>query len=332
MNFNDIGARTAVNSVAFSKIRSASRVFNTHLVHTPSVFLNKYQQISKLLETENKFTDASVYGLRRQHNLTANIALNTHNVNFLNKTAFEAFLNHTTHLELSKRLTVDFTQDGRYIQGSNDLLTAPHLVHQPMVFSVSGSLDFEDNFNFKQLENLSGEEFLAKANLTLTKNEDSNLLKLNEGISTTHIESASNDEGVLGGEQSVYHMVERDSRTSNLNTGGTTVEDYSKLNVIGHIGDALHDYSTADLDTQLSVNNSLYFTSNRNGYDDTVLPILSNNPRLSRFNYDNSELKARRIYSLNGKIRTKTLTDKSDVVYILQGRREGALSSLNSSY
>ena len=332
MNFNDIGARTAVNSVAFAKIRSASKVFNTNLVHTPSVFLNKYQQISKLLETENKFTDAGVYGLRRQHNLTANAALNAHNVNFLNKTSFEDFLNHTTHLELNQRLTETFTQDGRYIQDVAATTTPQVGSTQPSLFVGGGSLNTENSFNLTQLDNFSCEEY-SKHNNTLTHlSVDSDLTRYNSSTLLTHTESASNDEGVLGGEQSVYHMVERDSRTMHLNTHGTSQVDYSNLSGIGSVGTPLSGYSSNDLDSRLSVNNSLYFTSNRNGYDEVVLPILSNNPQLTQYNYNNSHLTASQVQSFNGKLEKTTVTDTSDVVHILQGRREGALSSLNSSY
>jgi hypothetical protein len=116
MNLDNIGARTAKESSAFTQIRTSSKTFNTNLVHTPSTFLAKYKQINTLLENENKFSDSINYGLKRQHNLTASAATASNNANFLNAKGIESFLEQNLKYSLNRQSTESFDQDLRLLQ------------------------------------------------------------------------------------------------------------------------------------------------------------------------------------------------------------------------
>tara|TARA_B110000305_G_C19206083_1_gene523579 strand:+ start:65 stop:778 length:714 start_codon:yes stop_codon:yes gene_type:complete len=169
MNFENIGARTANESSAFSKIRTSSKTFNTNLVHTPSVFLAKYKQINALIENENKFTDSLSYGLKRQHNLTAAAATASNNANFLNGKDMESFLESNLNYSLKKQSTESFNQDLRINQISDlrDLVTTDY--HTPADFSTGASLDAELTHQVSKAK--KGDSILSKSGLESTTKE-----------------------------------------------------------------------------------------------------------------------------------------------------------------
>jgi len=169
MNFDNIGARTANESSAFSKIRTSSKTFNTNLVHTPSVFLAKYKQINALIENENKFTDSLSYGLKRQHNLTAAAATASNNANFLNGKDMEAFLESNFNYSLKKQSTESFNQDLRINQISDlrDLVTTDY--HTPTNFSTGAAVDAELTHQVSNAK--KGDSILSKPELESTTKE-----------------------------------------------------------------------------------------------------------------------------------------------------------------
>jgi hypothetical protein len=121
--FNDIGATTANKSTAFKKIRANSKAFNTNLVHTPTAFMNRYTTINKLLANETKFLESTNYGLKRQHNLTANAAVSCNNLNFLDQSSFNQFLDHSCKYSLTRPQTSFFDTNPHVVskKATNDV-------------------------------------------------------------------------------------------------------------------------------------------------------------------------------------------------------------------
>lgn len=94
INFKNIGLNTLQASSAFSKIRNATKVYNSHLVHTPSNLTSKYNQLNSMFSTENDFLTTSSFGAKRQHNLASVSALgNTYASTILDAASFDKFLN-----------------------------------------------------------------------------------------------------------------------------------------------------------------------------------------------------------------------------------------------
>jgi hypothetical protein len=93
LNFKNIGLNTLDQSSAFPKIRNASKVYNSHLVHTPSSLSSKYKTISSLYANENDHSQTSSFGLKRQHNLAPTSALgNSFSSTVLDNASFQKFL------------------------------------------------------------------------------------------------------------------------------------------------------------------------------------------------------------------------------------------------
>ena len=94
INFRDVGLNTLKESSAFSKIRNYTKVYNTHLVHTPSELTTKYLFINKTFMNENSFLSTSSFGLKRQHNLISNSTFSSlPSSTLLDSKSFDQFLN-----------------------------------------------------------------------------------------------------------------------------------------------------------------------------------------------------------------------------------------------
>tara|TARA_B100000795_G_C22790686_1_gene436773 strand:- start:29 stop:532 length:504 start_codon:yes stop_codon:yes gene_type:complete len=157
LNFNDIGATTSNKSTAFKKIRANSKIFNTNLVSTPTPFTNRYIMINKLLANETKFLDSTNYGLRRQHNLTANAALNSNNLNFLDRQGFNTFLDHSCKYSSAKANTTLFNTNPHTLNKKlNTILGVEstlntQVLNSPLVQQTASNTSL-DKLNLNQLE------------------------------------------------------------------------------------------------------------------------------------------------------------------------------------
>ena len=106
LNFQNIGVNTLQESSAFSKIRNATKVYNTHLVHTPNSLSNKYNLLTSLYEDDSSFHTSSSFGVYKQHNLLSVSSLgNSLAGSTLDSTSFNKYLSTNfsanTNLDLS---------------------------------------------------------------------------------------------------------------------------------------------------------------------------------------------------------------------------------------
>ena len=94
LNFKDVGINTLSESNAFSKIRNATKIYNSHLVHTPSSLSSKYQKINSAYISENSFLTTSSFGVKKQHNNLSLLATgNSASTTVLDSNSFNKFLN-----------------------------------------------------------------------------------------------------------------------------------------------------------------------------------------------------------------------------------------------
>ena len=110
LNFKSVGLDTLQASSAFLKIRNSTKIYNSHLVHTPSNLTHKYFNIQNLFVDENNFLSTSSFGVRRQHALASVSALgNSHASNLLDSNSFDKFLN--SNLISNSQSSQDLTND-----------------------------------------------------------------------------------------------------------------------------------------------------------------------------------------------------------------------------
>jgi hypothetical protein len=94
INFKNIGLDTLQGSSAFSKIRNSTKIYSSHLVHTPSNLATKYHKLNSIFSNENNFLTTSSFGLKRQHNLASISSLgNNFATTTLDLNSFDQFLN-----------------------------------------------------------------------------------------------------------------------------------------------------------------------------------------------------------------------------------------------
>lgn len=104
LNFSNIGVNTLREASAFTKIRNFTKVYNSHLIHTPSLFVSKYNKLNSLYLDENSYLTTSSFGVKKQHNLYATSALgNSSASTLLDTTSFNRFLH--SNLNLSQVVT-----------------------------------------------------------------------------------------------------------------------------------------------------------------------------------------------------------------------------------
>jgi len=105
MRFKTVGASVQRDSEAFKRVRSYSKVYSMNLVHTPSVFTEKYIKLNNFISTTNDVNSAATYGLQRQHNLTASAAANGTCSTFLDQPSLDRFLNYVRQYNVNKTKT-----------------------------------------------------------------------------------------------------------------------------------------------------------------------------------------------------------------------------------
>jgi len=104
LNFKNIGVNTLQESSAFAKIRNSTKVYNSHLVHTPSTFTGKYHNLNRLFSDENDYLTTSSFGVKKQHNLGSSASYgNSFTSTTLDANSFNRFLN--TNYALNSELT-----------------------------------------------------------------------------------------------------------------------------------------------------------------------------------------------------------------------------------
>ena len=67
INFNSIGSSTILDSSAFKKVQSSSKINTANLFNTPEDFTLRYNKLHNLYMSDLSLSDSLSYGIRRQH-------------------------------------------------------------------------------------------------------------------------------------------------------------------------------------------------------------------------------------------------------------------------
>lgn len=237
----------------------------------------------------------------------------------------EAFLNHTTKVELENQLTNDFTHNnefGKFVGISTNTQVNESV---PTVFSNVNQKDTLLSSKFELVNSQQNVKAVSTQDVDVKIQNYINSSVTVPKTTTSFLETASNDESILGSEQSVRHMVELNRNPNNIPTSIPQSElAYFSNNSV------LTEDEIANLPICLA--QTLPRLINRSGYNESIHPIMSNNPKLSYLNYDSPSINSSTVKSFNGDMIYQQKNTTSEVVNILQGRRDGALSGLNSTY
>lgn len=91
-DFSSAGVRTLQLSAAFPRIRNNTKVYNTHLVGTPSSQQSDSYGLASLYAGSNTSLESVDYGIRRPSSLISSIALVGSSESSLDKASFTKFL------------------------------------------------------------------------------------------------------------------------------------------------------------------------------------------------------------------------------------------------
>ena len=126
LNFKDIGINTLRESSAFSKIRNFTKVYSTHLVHTPSTFTSKYQKLNSLYVDENNFLNTSSFGVSKQHSSASISTLgNSFASTLLDSKSFAKFLDSNVGFDTTLNSSLNETSKSPLTATKRPLLSLP---------------------------------------------------------------------------------------------------------------------------------------------------------------------------------------------------------------
>ena len=211
MSFKDIGLNTLNESAAFSKIRNSTKIYNSHLVHTPSTLTSKYNYINSTYVDENALLTTSSFGVKKQHNNISPLALgNSASVSTLDSNSFEKFLSST--LSINERV---LNKDSSFKPSPNSL-TRP----------VENSSQLDSLRTSSMLTNASTTDVnstkLTTYSSTISSlNDNSDKAGLAQPSAKVTSQNATN--GVLNNNSIVF-------RASSLDENSSVTADYNSLN------------------------------------------------------------------------------------------------------
>jgi len=368
LNFKNIGVNTLQESTAFSKIRNATKVYNSHLVHTPSTFTSKYYSLNNMFSDENDYLTTSSFGVKKQHNLNSSSSYgNSFASTTLDLTSFNKFLD--VNLGLSTSAPIEAASP-LSLQKENVLSTpADGLRISSMLSSTSVpvSSSAEKLMSYPTLlENINDDSDKEGLSYPITKLYHSNVIngeyrnsatafskgQLDSGSSiTTDNSSLTNlntsttskvynlngpNSKVLLGEQSIRsHADLKPSKSNyNLSSNVNTISSNSHFsNRLGRPenlfqGSLSAETDYADYALTGNLASSRSFISESHPAVQSSLPSGSNS-----LNYDaTTAASTSTSYTLSGELEETTSSQKSSVGDVFVGSREKTPRAINTAY
>lgn len=369
MNFDNIGANPLKASNAFKRIRSHSKVYTTNLVHTPSVFTDKYVKLNSLFVNENDLNNSSNYGLKRQHNLTSIAATTSINSTFLDRNSMSKFLNYNLQYNTDNNKTDLFNQDlDLWTKGdkSSTVISSINVLNLLLEdASTYNSSTLRLLNTYPNLVKEIGDDSDKKTsrypirkllNPNLLRNNlvnDQNLLN-----TLTNVFTPSNVSSFIQTSLDNPSTTSKDFMLNSFNQGVSpterSVRQYSKLTSTGvnynlSLGLNSLDSNTFKLNLNEATTSPLFYSSlskgnwndltvfnklasNRFSFDLTHSPIHTNNPLQKSINYDATKSTFTKTITSPNKVTKKIYHDRGKAVQLLSGKRDNSLSQLTSSY
>lgn len=371
LNFRSIGTDTLKESSAFSKIRNATKTYNSHLVCAPSVLTYKYKIFSNLYSNSNNYLQTSSFGLKRPHNLASPKALgNSFSSTILDEVSFLKF----TQFNLSSQFNLDF--ENRSMKTAPLLLSKHAIANSslntlrianvvtdstavPVVFTrlneyPSFTSYLNDNsdknglrypiFKLLNFDIVSG-TFLnnrltylksAPLNLYSFSQKYSDSEKYNLSSSSKHINSNNFNSKILLGDQSVRNLPNLIPVKSNLNfskANNTIVSNFIHLNSLNDLLTPLnHAYEVKTHYLDQTLFNTL--GSSRSFISSSYPAVLSSSSLESNsLNYDSSKSFSRSLKSSSSNLLTSSVvSNEASTGDVFIGSREKTPKAVNSTY
>lgn len=323
MDFNDLGVDNLKESDAFKKIRLHSKVYTTNLVHTPSIFVNKYNKLSTFFINENNLTNSLNYGNRKQHNLTSNAALSSINSVLLDSNSIEKLLMSNLQLKKNNSKTYlfnDTLDTWTKVNSQDSLLSSINSLNT--LFSKSNTYnsnffqllisypnllkEFGDNtdkasvkYPLNKLFNtkLFNKNLINNNNLTnalsneFTFSNSTNFIKTNlDNNASTSKEFFLNsvNKNLTGEQQSVRFYKNFNLKNSNINLSNglnSLDSNLTKFNSYSSTNDLL-SYNLLSKLNWTDLNSFNKIASNKLYLLSPFSPIINNDPNTSRIDYD----------------------------------------------
>lgn len=368
LNFKNIGVNTLQESTAFSKIRNATKVYNSHLVHTPSTFTSKYYSLNNMFSDENDYLTTSSFGVKKQHNLNASSSYgNSFASTTLDLTSFNKFLDvnlgltqptsteTASPLSLQKENVLNTPADGLRISSMLSSSSSPvsssveKLMSYPTLLeNINDNSDKEglsypatklSNSNMVNGEYRNSDTTFSKSQLddgSSVTTDNSLLTTLNTSTTSKAYNLNGPNSKVLLGEQSIRAHADLKASKSNYNMSSNvnTVSSNSHFsNRLGRSenlfqGSLSAETGYADYALTGNLAGSRSFISESHPAVQSSLPSGSNS-----LNYDATTATSNSTaYTLNGELEETTTSEKSSVGDVFVGSREKTPRAVNTAY
>ena len=371
LNFKNIGVNTLQESTAFSKIRNSTKVYNSHLVHTPSTFTNKYYSLNSAFSNENDYLTTSSFGLRKQHNLSSASSYgNSFASTALDSQSFDKFL--TTNLNVNTGSTSSSSQlapSPLSLSREDHIASTPNTTRLSSLLSPnhssSSSLtklvaypsllsNINDNSDkaglsypitkltspnvvsgdFRNSE-ITSQQAQSTDSSSVTGNYNS-LTRDNSSTSTKVFNLSGPNSKVLLGDQSIraHGQLSPNKSNYNLSSGLNTLTSNAQLGArSGQQGNGFQNALAAESNyADYSLTNNL--ASSRSFLSESHPAVMSSLPSGSNsLNYDSTTaVTGSTSYTVNGELEESSRVSKSSVGDVFVGSREKTPRAVNTSY
>ena len=372
LNFKNIGLNSLSESTAFAKIRNFTKVYNTHLVHTPSPFLSKYHRLNSLYSDENNFLGTSPFSVSKQQNLHSVSSIgNNFSATLLDSESFNRFLDSTTGIEHSPHSPLSISSASPYALTKDSVVNAPvdftrfapllasnstpltsgltKLFSYPTLLNHINDNSDKDGLGYPALQVASSKTVngtFGNANLLFSQSSlDSVTSSTSSHQSLTSGNATSNprlfnlsgpNSKVLLGEQSIRSLPDLTPSKSNLNLSSGVNPVSSNLALAERVNRATTPFSNATSHSTGYADYSLVNkAANAQSFSATPHPaVLSSSPLAANsLDYDSGLSRSKTTeYSKTGLLSQTSAAKKSPVGDVFVGSREKTPRSLNTAY
>jgi hypothetical protein len=330
MNFKNIGLNTLQASSAFSKIRNSTKVYNSHLVHTPSTFTNKYYSINNTFSSEDDFLTTSSFGIKKQHNLASTSSLgNSFSSTMLDSASFNQFLeanlninaNSSNEQELgaakasalslrkldagdlssldNSRLTNIIKPATSDVASNSKLISYPKLVSNLNDNSDKVGLNYPEtrlastNVVPASYRNNNAMYNATSDSLSSVTSSPETLTRSNQSSNSKAFNLSGPNSKVLLNDQSIRSHVDLNPSKSNYNLSSKVNTITSNANFSTRSGKSTNPFTTSSHALTNYVDYQLFnkISSSRSFISESHSPITSSNPSLSNsLDYDSNKI------------------------------------------
>jgi hypothetical protein len=344
--------------MAFKKIKTISKTFNSNLINNPSSLALKYKKINHNYVNDNSFLLSNNYGLNRQHNLLSLKANLQKNNTFLDSNSFNQFLVNQQSSENIGLENLDFYNNLLNLSQTSNSSTLNTSLTLNQLNTTTSVMDYNKTLfqNYPQLltmvNNNSDKAFLNyplrkifNENLLSSNLRNKGFLNANFNFNNTSVIPFSNTS--LTNQHQTFKTLTNLSSNQNFLPSDQNLRQYENLEVnktnFNLEGRQFFDssmYATNPLTSYFNIkssfiNSNVFYklSSNRVNFQLPYTPIFdTNNAFLKSLDYDYSNTMSDEITTSTQGFTHSYKTNKTNNISILKGKRDGAPDFLNTTY